>query len=95
MHNIFQNDLLKLRYRTFDTYAKMLKLGNAPQNYNSTSKVKMSASLQGLGPNFKIVITVDNVGEEIIAGVDMLLDFEKNLFNFERNYIEVYLEFVL
>jgi len=49
----------------------------------------MSSSLQGLGPNFKIVITADNVGEEIIAGVDLLLDFEKNLFSFERNYIEV------
>jgi len=73
----------------------MLKLGNAPQNYNSSSKVKMSASLQGLGPNFKIVITADNVGEEIIAGVDLLLDFEKNLFSFERNYIEVLLEFFL
>lgn len=90
MHNIFQNDLLKLRYKTFDTYAKMLKLGNAPQNYNTSSKVKMSASLQGLGPNFKIVISVDNVGEEIIAGVDLLLDYEKNLFNFEREYIEVF-----
>lgn len=88
MHNIFQNDLLKLRYKTFDTYAKMLKLGNAPQNYNTTSKVKMSASLQGLGPNFKIVITVDNVGEEIIAGVDMLLDYDKNIFSFDRDYIE-------
>lgn len=89
MHNIFQNDLLKLRYKTFDTYSKMLKLGNAPQNYNTTSKVKMSASLQGLGPNFKIVISVDNVGEEIIAGVDMLLDYEKNIFSFDRDYIEV------
>jgi len=69
----------------------MLKLGNAPQNYNTTSKVKISASLQGLGPNFKIVITVDNVGEEIIAGVDMLFDYGKSTFSFERDYIEVIL----
>ncbi len=89
MHNIFQNDLLKLRYKTYDTYVKMLKLGNAPQNYNTTSKVKISASLQGLGPNFKIYIVIDNVGEEIISGVDMLLDYDKNIFNIDKDYIEV------
>lgn len=89
MHNTFQNDLLKLRYKTVDTYSKMLKLGNAPQNYNTNSKVKLSATLQGLGPNFKLMIIVDNVGEDIIVGVDMLLDYDKNNFNFEKDYIQV------
>lgn len=89
MHNIFQNDMLKLRYKTLDTYAKMLKLGNAPQNYNTTSKVKVSTSLQGLGPNFKIFIVVDNVGENVISGVDMLLDYDKKIFYFEKDYIQV------
>lgn len=93
MHNIFQNDLLKLRYKTLDTYAKMLKLGNAPQNYNTNSKVKISGSLQGLGPNFKILISVDNVGDEVIGGVDMLLDYDKKIFSFEKDYIQVFASF--
>lgn len=89
MHSTFQNDLLKLRYKTVDTYSKMLKLGNAPQNYNTNSKVKLSASLQGLGPNFKLIILVDNVGEDIISGVDMLLDYDKINFNFDKDYVQL------
>ena len=95
MHNTFQNDLLKLRYKTVDTYSKMLKLGNAPQNYNTNSKVKLSASLQGHGHNLKIITIDDNVGEDIIVGVDMLLDYDKNNFNFDKDYIQVKLKLIL
>jgi Bardet-Biedl syndrome 1 protein len=89
MHQIFQNDLIKLRYKTLDTYVKLLKVGNAPQNYNTTSKLKLSASLQGLGPNFRLQITVDNTGNEAITGVDLILGYDKLLYMFEKEFIQV------
>lgn len=89
MHQIFQNDLIKLRYKTLDTYVKMLKVGNAPQNYSTTSKVKLTASLQGLGPNFRLHLIIDNTGDEVICGADLVLEYEKSIFSFEKDYIQL------
>jgi hypothetical protein len=91
MHQIFQNDLTKLKYKSLDTYVKMLKIGNAPQNYNTTSKIKLAASLQGLGPNFKLHLTVDNVGEEVITGVDMILEYDYKVLSFTTENLKVFI----
>jgi len=89
MNQIFQNDLLRLRYKTLDTYIKMLKIGNAPQNYSTASKVKLSASLQGLGPNFRLNLVVDNTGEEAIYATDIVLEYDYKVFHFEKDFIQL------
>ena len=89
MNQIFQNDLIKLRYKTLDTYVKMLKIGNAPQNYSTTSKIKLTASLQGLGPNFRLNLIIDNSGEEVINSTHLLLDYERAVFQFEKENIQL------
>ena len=89
MYNVFQNDLLKLRHKTLDTYAKLLKIGNAPQNYNTNSKIKLSASLQGLGPYFKLNIVVENGGEEVTTGLDLILEYDKMIYMYEKEHIQV------
>jgi len=89
MNQIFQSDLVRLRYKTLDTYFKMLKIGNAPQNYSTSSKIKLSATLQGLGPNFRLNLFVDNTGDEAICSADMTLDYDSRLFNFEKDCIQL------
>lgn len=89
MNSVFQNDLIKLRHKTLDTYVKMLKIGNAPQNYSTTSKVKLIASLQGLGPNFKLHLIIDNSGDEAIFSTDLILEFDRNVFYFEKENIQL------
>jgi Bardet-Biedl syndrome 1 protein len=89
MNQIFQSDMVRLRYKTLDTYIKILKIGNAPQNYSTSSKIKLAASLQGLGPNFRLNLVVDNIGEEAIYLTDMILDYDYNLFNFEKDFIQL------
>jgi Bardet-Biedl syndrome 1 protein len=89
MNAVFQNDLIRLRHKTLDTYVKMLKIGNAPQNYSTTSKVKLTASLQGLGPNFKLNLIIDNSGEETIFSTDLILEFDRGLFFFEKENIQL------
>ena len=89
MHQVFQNDLCKLRYKTLNTYVKMLKIGNAPQNYNSVSKIKLTSFLQGFGPNFKLNISVDNSGEEPIFGCDLLIDYDKQVHYFAKETIQL------
>lgn len=89
MNSIFQSDLAKLRYKSLDTYVKMLKIGNAPQNYSTTSKIKLTASLQGLGPHFKLHLTIDNSGEEVIFCTDLILEFEKTIYSFEKENLQL------
>ena len=87
MQNTFQNDLLRIRYKAMDSYVKMLKIGNAPQNYSSSSTIKISGFLEGLGPNFKLNLILDNSGHEPIINAVLTLDFNRKLFYFEKENI--------
>ena len=87
MQNIFQNDLLRLRYKAMDTYVKMLKIGNAPQNYSSSSSMKVSVSLEGLGPNFKLNLILDNSGTEPIFNGILTIDFNRKIYYFDKESI--------
>ncbi len=89
MHQTFQSDLVKLRYKTLDTFVKMLKIGNAPQNYSTVSSIKLNASLQGLGPNFRLNLIFDNSGQEPIFNIDLMIDYDRELFYFEKDSITV------
>ena len=87
MQNVFQTDLLRMRYKAMDTYVKMLKIGNAPQNYSSSSTMKISASLQGLGPNFKLNIIFDNNGTEPISNAALTLDYNRKVYTFDKENV--------
>ena len=87
MQNIFQNDLLRLRYKAMETYVKMLKIGNAPQNYSSSSTMKISASLEGLGPNFKLNLILDNSGNEPIFNGILTIDYNRKIYYFDKESI--------
>ena len=89
MQNIFQNDLLRIRYKAMDTYVKMLKIGNAPQNYSSSTTMKISASLEGLGPNFKLNLILDNVGNEPLYNCLLTLDYNRNIYIFDKENIQL------
>jgi hypothetical protein len=87
MQNIFQSDLLRLRYKAMDTYVKMLKIGNAPQNYSSSSTMKVSVSLEGLGPNFKLNLILDNSGNEPIFNGILTIDYNRKIYYFDKESI--------
>ena len=87
MQNTFQNDLLRIRYKAMDSYVKMLKIGNAPQNYSSSSTMKISVSLEGLGPNFKLNLILDNSGSEPLFNGILSLDFNRKIYYFEKESI--------
>lgn len=89
MHSTFQSDLAKLKYKTLDTYVKLLMKGYAPQNYSTVSKVKLTVTLQGLGPNFKLLVVIDNSGEEVINSVDLIVDFDRSIYEFPKENIQL------
>lgn len=89
MHSIFQSDLVKLRHKTLDTYVKLLLRGYAPQNYNTTSKLKLAVSLQGLGPSFKLHLSLNNTGTEVINSVDLVMQYDRDVYSFEKDTIQL------
>lgn len=89
MHDSFQNDIIKMKYKALDTYVRLLSKGHAPQNYSTISKIKLNVSINGLGPVFRLSITIDNSGEEPVSSSDLLVDYEKEVFSFQKEYIQL------
>jgi Bardet-Biedl syndrome 1 protein len=89
MFTSFQDDLNKLKFKTFDTYSKLIVKGHAPQNYSTVSKLKLNVSLQGLGPQFRLLITVDNSGEDVINSVDLIVDYDKKIYDFPKESVQL------
>ena len=85
----FITDLMKIKYRAMDTYVKILKKGNAPQNFDDNKNLKISASLEGLGPNFKLNIIFINSGKKPIYGAILMLDFNRKIFAFKQESIQL------
>ena len=85
----FITDLMKIKYRAMDTYVKILKKGNAPQNFDDNKNLKISASLEGLGPNFKLNIIFINSGKKPIYGAILMFDFNRKIFAFKQESIQL------
>ena len=85
----FITDLIKIKYKAMDTYVKILKKGNAPQNFSNSSNLKLSASLEGLGPNFKLNIIFNNGGKNPIYGAVLILDFNRKIYSFQKENIQL------
>jgi len=89
MYGTLQSDLNKLAYKALDTYSKLIVKGHAPNNYSTVSKLKLNATLQGLGPNFKLQLLIDNSGEEVINSVDLIVEYDKSIYDFPKENIQL------
>lgn len=85
----FITDLIRIKYKAMDTYVKILKKGNTSQNFSNSSNLKISASLEGLGPNFKLNIIFNNIGKKPIYGVILTLDFNRKIYSFKKENIQL------
>jgi len=73
MHRIFQRDLCKLRLSTARAYVKVLTDGQGPMSYSSGSSIRLNATVQGLGPLFKIRIALQNTGTKPLYDIPVML----------------------
>ena len=51
--------------------------------------MKISASLEGLGPNFKLNIIFNNYGKKPIYGAILMLEFNRKIFAFKQESIQL------
>ena len=88
MHRIFQRDLCKLRLSTARAYVKVLQDGQGPVSYGAGASVRLNATVQGLGPLFKIRIALQNTGSRPIYDVPVLLSAAA-MYSLSRSQVHV------
>jgi len=80
MHRIFQRDLCKLRLSTARAYVKMITEGQGPLATSAGASLRLTAQVQGLGPRFKIKLTVQNTGSSHVMNLSLVLNYNALLY---------------
>lgn len=85
MHRIFQRDLCRLRLATARAYVSAVTSGGTCP----VSTIRLTAECRGLGPNFKLRITLVNSSNKSIIGACIAFTFDMNLYRLESGVISV------
>jgi len=84
MHRTFQRDLCKLRLSTARGYVDLLGAGHGPVSSQGGGNVRLNAQVIGMGPQFKIIIHIENVGVHVISDIQLMCTTNLNLYNLPR-----------
>mmetsp|Transcript_100526 Transcript_100526/g.260158 ORF Transcript_100526/g.260158 Transcript_100526/m.260158 type:complete len:591 (-) Transcript_100526:50-1822(-) len=80
MHRTFQRDLCKLRLSTARAYVNLLGAGHGPMSSAGGAQVRLNAQVVGMGPQFKVVVRVQNAGVHAIYDVPLMCTTNPNLY---------------
>lgn len=89
MHRIFQRDLCKLRLATARAYVKMITDGQGPLSFSSGAVLRLTAQVQGLGPRFKIKLTLQNTGTKHVADLSVVINYNALLYKVKSSVFRV------
>merc|ERR1719409_1850982 len=84
MHRTFQRDLCKLRLSTARAYVNLLGTGHGPMSSMGGANVRLNANVVGMGPQFKIIVRVQNAGVHALLDVPMTTSTNPNLYRMPR-----------
>ena len=90
IHRVFQQDLYKLRLKSARAYVHALHTSLNPVSTSAQDPLKLSAQVQGLGPAFKLIVTLENTSPSI-PSKDLLLTFhhDHSLYSIAKPMIEI------
>lgn len=80
MHRLFQRDLCKLRLNTARAYVKIITDGAGPMSTSSSSQLRLNAAVLGLGPQFKLVLLVQNNGPRALTDLTLTLNYNPSVY---------------
>ena len=89
MHRAFQRDLCKLRLSTARAYVKMITDGQGPMSYSAGSALRLTAQVQGLGPRFKIKLSLQNTGSKGVPNLYVVLNYNSLLYRVQKSIFDV------
>lgn len=81
MHQIFQRDLVKLRLATARSYVRVITDGQGPISTVGGQQLRIDAKVQGLGPVFKIKISLKNTGNRPVSDLPVTFTFNPEIYS--------------
>jgi len=84
MHRTFQRDLCKLRLSTARAYVNLLGAGHGPMSSAGGAQVRLNAQVVGMGPQFKVVVRVQNAGVHALYDVPLMCTTNPTLYRVPR-----------
>merc|ERR1719409_724606 len=84
MHRTFQRDLCKLRLSTARAYVNLLGAGHGPMSTIGGAQVRLNASVLGMGPQFKIIVRVQNAGVHALYDVPLMCTTNPTLYRLPK-----------
>lgn len=84
MHRTFQRDLCKLRLSTARAYVNLLGTGHGPMSSSGGAQVRINAQVLGVGPQFKILVRVQNAGSSSLTDVPVHCTTNPNLYRIPK-----------
>lgn len=76
MHRTFQRDLCKLRLQTARAYVKILTDNNSSLAATSGNVLRLTANVQGLGPLFRVKLSVHNVSIKPLLNIVIAFTYD-------------------
>lgn len=80
MHRVFQRDLCRLRLSAARAYVKVITGGEGPLSSVGNANLRLDVKVQGLGPLFKLKLSVKNTSEAAIVDIPVALHFNSQIY---------------
>ena len=88
MHRVFQRDLCKLRLSTARAYVKVISDGQGPVA-NTGGSARLTARVMGVGPIFKIILSLKNTGKLPLINIPIAIYYNVNIYKVQRSSFHV------
>ncbi|XP_066279675.1 Bardet-Biedl syndrome 1 protein-like isoform X2 [Branchiostoma lanceolatum] len=90
MHRMFQRDLYRLRLDAARSYVKALETSMTPMSADPLEPLKLSATVNGIGPSFKLTVNLQNTSSAT-PSINLLITFQydEKLYQLQRSSIKV------
>lgn len=88
MHRVFQRDLCKLRLSTARSYVKVISDGQGPVA-NTGGSARLMARIMGVGPVFKLVLSLKNTGRLPLTNVPITIMYNKRFYYVQRPSLQI------
>ncbi|CAN0407445.1 BBSome complex member BBS1 isoform X1 [Lampetra fluviatilis] len=90
MHRVFQTDLYRLRLEAARAYMKALDSCLAPVSSSLAEPLKLNATVQGIGPNFKLTLNLQNTSpSRPCVGLFVCFSYDERLYSMTQAFFKL------
>lgn len=90
IHNIFQSELWRMRLEAAKVTVDILRTGDSTFSGDFQTPLKLLAQVDGLGPNFLLTVTLENISAtKIVSNLSILLHANPEHYKIENMFAQI------